>query len=509
MELSDLIKVVSPLKISGASDREIQGLYYDSRMVQPGGLFFALKGAVTDGHHFIPLAVERGAVAVVVEETDSVPDGFACFQVKDSRLAMARIASVFYGDPTAKVPLIGITGTNGKTTTSYLVEGIMGAAGMSAAVLGTVSYRLGDIEFPSSHTTPESTDLQCMMSRLVEAGAAGIVMEVSSHALDQHRVDGCQFDVGVFTNLTRDHLDYHGTMEEYLEAKLRLFRELLKPTPGRPTPTAIVNLDDEYGTQVAKEAACAVLTYGVSAKGDVQAVNVRSTISGISGDLVTPSGQISFSSKLVGRFNLSNILAAVSVGHALGLPLNAISSGINSHRTVPGRLERVENNQGISVFVDYAHTGDALENVLQTLSELKSGRIITLFGCGGDRDRGKRPIMGEIAGRMSDLAILTSDNPRTENPDAIIAEVREGMLPLGIEEYDCLGLAAACTGKGFAVLPDRREAIHLAISLARPGDIVLLAGKGHEDYQIIGTTKYHFDDREEAAAALSLIGGER
>jgi UDP-N-acetylmuramoyl-L-alanyl-D-glutamate--2,6-diaminopimelate ligase len=509
MRLSDLIKVVSPLNICGVSDLEIQGLYYDSRMVQPGGLFFALKGAVADGHRFIATAIERGAVVVIAENTDLVPEGFPCVQVKDSRLAMARIASVFYGSPTAKVPLIGITGTNGKTTTSYLVEGIMVAAGIPAAVLGTVSYRLGDMEFPSSHTTPESIDLQCVMSRLVETGAAGIVMEVSSHALDQRRVDGCQFDVGVFTNLTRDHLDYHGTMEQYLEAKLRLFRELLKPTADRPEPTAVVNLDDEYGALVAREAACQVLTYGVSCSGDVKAVNVRSSISGITGDLVTPAGTISFSSGLVGRFNLSNILAAVSVGHALGLPPETIRSGIKGHRTVPGRLERVENNHGISVFVDYAHTGDALENVLQTLSELKSGRIITLFGCGGDRDRGKRPIMGEIAGRISDLAILTSDNPRTENPDAIIAEVREGMLPLGIREYDHSVLTGGTQEKGFVVVPDRREAIRIAISLARPGDIVLLAGKGHEDYQIIGTAKYHFDDREEAFAALSLHGGER
>lgn len=509
MQLSDLIHVISPLSAHCAGDREIQGLYYDSRMVEPGGLFFALKGVAADGHRFIGTAIERGAAAVVVEEVTEVPAGFHCIRVADSRHAMALIAAAFYGDPTASIPTVAITGTNGKTTTSYLVENIMGCAGIPAAVLGTVAYRLGEMEFPSSHTTPESIDLQSVMRRLVESGATGIVMEVSSHALEQKRVDGCRFDVGVFTNLTRDHLDYHGTMEQYLEAKLRLFTELLKPTQEKPRRMAVVNLDDRYGAVVAGKAVCPVVTYGISSHADVQAVNVVSTISGISGELVTPSGRIGFSSRLVGRFNLYNILAAVATGHALEIPLATIRAGIEGHRTVPGRLERVENGLGIGVFVDYAHTGDALENVLQTLNELKTGRIITLFGCGGDRDKGKRPIMGEIAGRISDIAILTSDNPRTENPHTIIAEVREGILSSGMTEYAPEKLHTVTAGKGFTVVPDRRDAIRLAIAAARPGDIVLLAGKGHEDYQIIGTTKHHFDDREEALAALSLTGGVR
>ncbi|MBT0663805.1 UDP-N-acetylmuramoyl-L-alanyl-D-glutamate--2,6-diaminopimelate ligase [Geobacter pelophilus] len=507
MKLSDLIKAVSPSLAKGVSDQEIQGLYYDSRIVQPGGLFFALKGTVADGHRFIGLAIERGAAAVVVEDRSSVPTGFPFIQVENSRLAMALMASAFYRFPTRDVPLVGITGTNGKTTTSYLIEGIMAANGVKAAVLGTVSYRLGEMVLPASHTTPESTELQSIMRTMIDGGATGVVMEVSSHSLDQRRVDGCQFDVGVFTNLTRDHLDFHGSMESYLSAKLRLFKELLQPTSVKPTRRAVVNLDDEYGAAVARESVCPVITYSISTTGDVHAVEIKSSLEGISGKLVTPAGTIAFSSGLVGQFNLYNILSAVATGYALGFPLATISAGIANHKKVPGRLERVENDLGIGVFVDYAHTGDALENVLQTLSELKTNRILTVFGCGGDRDKGKRPIMGEIAGRLSDLAVITSDNPRTEKPEEIIAQVRAGAAALGIREYDRATLGEGLRDKGFIVVPDRRDAIGLTISLAEPGDIVLLAGKGHEDYQIIGTTKHHFDDREEAAAALSLRGG--
>ncbi len=503
MQLSDLIQAVSPLSISGGSDREIQGLYYDSKMVEPGGLFFALKGTTADGHRFIDAALERGAVAVVLEEPGSVRNVIPCVLVRDARTAMAHMAARFYGEPTSAIPLIGITGTNGKTTTTYLVEAILASAGLPAAVLGTVSYRFRDLVLPASHTTPESCELQGLLRRLVDLGAASVVMEVSSHALEQRRIDGCLFDVGVFTNLTRDHLDYHGSMDNYLEAKLRLFRELLMPTPAKPRRRAIINMDDEHGAVVAESAACSVITYGVEYEGDVRAVDVRFSVSGITGLLVTPTGETPFASRLVGRFNLSNILAAASVGYALNLPLESIRAGIEGHSTVPGRLEKVENSRGISLFVDYAHTGDALENVLQTLNALKRGRIITVFGCGGDRDRGKRPIMGEVAGTLSDLAVVTSDNPRTEKPLAIISEIREGLSALGVREYSVSDLLEGFGAKGYVVIPDRREAIRLAIRVAMAGDIVLLAGKGHEDYQIIGAVKHHFDDREEAAAALS------
>lgn len=496
------------MRVTGDTDLEIRGLFYDSRSVIPGGLFFALRGATVDGHAFLSRAVQAGAVAVVVEDDSNLPAGVTAVTVRDARQAMARMAARYFDNPTAGVPLIGITGTNGKTTTTYLIESMLAKGGVPSAVLGTINYRFGSTLFASSHTTPESVDLQKMLRQLVDLGARGVVMEVSSHSLEQKRVDGCLFDVGVFTNLTRDHLDYHHDMESYLESKQRLFSELLVPDQLKPLRHAVVNVDDPAGSAIARSAACPVLSYGLNPGAALTARDVVFSTAGISGTLVTPAGEATFSSRLLGRFNLYNILSAAGAACALGLSLDAIRAGIEEHGRVEGRLERVENDLGLTVLVDYAHTGDALENVLQTLRELATGRIITVFGCGGDRDRGKRPLMGEVAGRLSDLAIITSDNPRTEDPAAIIREVREGLLPLGLREYACAELSGEMAEKGFLAVELRREAIRLAIRLAKPGDIVLIAGKGHEDYQIIGTEKHHFDDREEAAAALRLSGGQ-
>jgi UDP-N-acetylmuramoyl-L-alanyl-D-glutamate--2,6-diaminopimelate ligase len=502
MRLGDLLPHIEPLSVDGDPGMEIQGLYYDSRQVRPGGLFFALRGAVADGHRFIGAAVQAGAAAVVAEDESCVPAGAARVIVRDARKAMSVAAAVFYGDPTASVPLVGITGTNGKTTTSYLVEAILEEAGLATAVLGTISYRFRDLSLPAPNTTPESVDLQRTLRSLVDAGAEAVVMEVSSHALEQRRVDGCRFDVGLFTNLTRDHLDYHLTMEAYLESKQRLFSALLASDPVKPLRRAAVNGDDPNGDAIAAAAVCPVITFGLREGSAVTATNVLFSVDGITGVLVTPAGRIIFRSPLLGRFNLYNILAAAAAGMALELSLDAVRRGIEGHRPVPGRLERVANNRGVVLLVDYAHTGDALENVLQTLREIATARIITLFGCGGDRDAGKRPIMGKIAASLSDLAIVTSDNPRTEEPSTILAQVREGIVPLGIREYRPEELADGFDDKGFVTCESRREAIALAASVARRGDIVLLAGKGHEDYQIIGTVKHHFDDREEAAAAF-------
>jgi UDP-N-acetylmuramoyl-L-alanyl-D-glutamate--2,6-diaminopimelate ligase len=502
MHLGDLLQHINPLKFDGDPGMEIQGLYYDSRQVRPGGLFFALRGVAADGHRFIGGALQAGAAAVVAEDESSVPAGAARIIVKDARQAMSRAAAAFYGEPTATVPLVGITGTNGKTTTTYLVEAILEAAGKPAAVLGTVNYRFRELSLPASNTTPESVDLQRTLRELVDAGAAAIVMEVSSHALEQKRVDGCCFDVGLFTNLTRDHLDYHLTMEAYLESKSRLFSELLAGDRTKPLRRAVVNRDDPYGSAIAGAAVCPVILYGLEKGAAVTATNVKFSQDGIEGVLVTPVGRALFRSPMLGRFNLCNILAAAAAGVALDLPLEAIRRGIEGHRRVPGRLERVDNGRGITVLVDYAHTGDALENVLRTLREIAAARIITLFGCGGDRDQGKRPIMGRIAAAMSDLAIVTSDNPRTEEPSAILAQIQSGIAPLGLREYRSDELADGFTEKGFVMCASRRDAIRLAAGAARPGDIVLLAGKGHEDYQIIGTVKHHFDDREEAADAF-------
>ncbi|HEY6873749.1 MAG TPA: UDP-N-acetylmuramoyl-L-alanyl-D-glutamate--2,6-diaminopimelate ligase [Geobacteraceae bacterium] len=506
MRLATLLKTVVPLKVTGDPELEIQGLYYDSRQVVPGGLFFALKGVAVDGHRFIESAVKSGAAAVVAEDESFVPPGVARVIVPDARLAMSRMAAVFYGDPTARLPLVGITGTNGKTTTSYMIEAILEEADRPCAVLGTVSYRFRERVIPAPHTTPESVDLQMNLRELADAGAEAIVMEVSSHALEQKRVDGCRFDVGVFTNLTRDHLDYHLSMEAYLASKLRLFAELLAPDAAKPRRRAAVNCDDPYGETVAAAAACPVIRYGLGAGAEVTAEEVKFSVEGISGVLATPTGRAPFHSPMLGRFNLYNILAAAAAGVALELPLDAIRRGIEGHKQVPGRLERVDTGRGIALLVDYAHTGDALENVLRTLREIATARIVTVFGCGGDRDPGKRPIMGRIAAELSDLAIVTSDNPRTEDPVAIMARIREGIVPLGVLEYRPEELSTGFAEKGFVMVASRRDAIRLAARVARPGDIVLLAGKGHEDYQIIGTVKHHFDDREEGAAAFRELG---
>lgn len=507
MKLSELLESLEPEEIMNPSDPVVSSLCHDSRQAKEGGLFFALKGVAFDGHRFIQAAVESGAAAVVVEDLSKVPQGTTAVKVSDARLAMARSAARFHGDATASRPLIGITGTNGKTTTTYLLESIMAAAGVRPAVLGTISYRFGNTAIEASHTTPESTELQAALTQLADAGAGAFVMEVSSHALEQKRVDGCHFDVGIFSNLTRDHLDYHGDMESYLAAKLRLFSELLKEDKIKPRRRAVVNLNDPSGERIVAASAAPVITFAIQRQADVCPVVFSSTVNGISGTLKTPKGELSFSSRLLGRFNLSNILAAVTAGIALDLPLDAIKAGIEGHATVPGRLERVENRSGVTCLVDYAHTGDALENVLTTLKEVATGRIITVFGCGGDRDNGKRPIMGRIAAELSDLAIVTSDNPRTEDPAKIIEQIRAGItvpeLAGRVREYELTELAEGFGGKGFVTVENRREAIGLAVRLAKEGDLVLLAGKGHEDYQIIGTVKHHFDDREEAARAFA------
>jgi UDP-N-acetylmuramoyl-L-alanyl-D-glutamate--2,6-diaminopimelate ligase len=505
MELSQLLRGVADYDLHGDGSGTISALTCDSRKVLPGTLFFALRGVSVDGHCFINAAVRSGAAAVVLEDAASAPSGIPWVRVADGRSAMALMAAEFHGNPTLKLPLIGITGTNGKTTTTYLIEAILVAAGMPAAVLGTISYRFGTTCIDASHTTPESTELQAAFRQLADSGARAFVMEVSSHALEQKRVDGSNFDVGVFSNLTRDHLDYHKTMESYLESKKRLFSELLHPTAEKPQRYAAINMDDPYGPVIAENTVCPIITYGVDYKGDVQAVGVSSSVNGLSGTLVTPKGSITFASRLLGRFNLSNILAAASAGIALDLPLEAVKAGIEGHTTVPGRMERVANCRNVTLLVDYAHTGDALENVLSTLKELATARIITVFGCGGDRDPGKRPIMGKTAAQLSDLAIVTSDNPRTEDQLAILTQIRDGITPLGLCEYTQDQLSGSFSEKGFVMQENRREAIRLAVRLAQPEDIVLLAGKGHEDYQIIGTTKHHFDDREEAALAFAEL----
>ncbi len=500
MKVLELVERLSPRRSSGSPNTEVKGLHYDSRRVEAGGAFFALRGEKTDGHRFIDQAVERGARIVVMEEERALPPGVASLLVDDARKALALASAAFYGDPTAGIPVVGVTGTNGKTTTTYLVESLLREAGKLPAVLGTINYRFGGRVEPSLHTTPEAPDLLGMVADFRRQGANALVMEVSSHALAQHRVDGVEYSVAVFTNLTPEHLDYHRDMEEYFASKSRLFTELLAPRNG----LAVVNIDDPFGSRLASGLE-GVLTFGMGPAAQVRPRKVELSLAGIHGILESPQGPIHLRSSLVGGFNLVNLLGAAATGIALGLSPETVARGLSAAPQVPGRMERVENDRGALILVDYAHTGDALDKVLQAARELDPKRVVTLFGCGGDRDRTKRPVMGEVAGRRSDLVVVTSDNPRTEDPLAILEEIRPG-----VERHFAGELsrqeASAPGARGYLVIQDRREAIAFAASVLQEGELLVVAGKGHEDYQIIGTQRHHFDDREEVRRALTGAG---
>ena len=466
------------------SDLPITGVAYDSREVRPGQVFVALKGLQTDGSLFIRQAVDRGAVLVVSEQEQTgltVP----VLQVQDARAALAILAAEFFGHPSEKMRVIGITGTNGKTTTSYLVASIFEAARIKCGVLGTVAYRIGDEVRESSHTTPEAPDVQQLLREMLDRGCGACAMEVSSHALSLRRVDAMTFSAGIFTNLTRDHLDFHGDMDSYFRAKRRLFEMLPRDAPS------LINLDDPRGTAVVEVSAKPV-TYAINQQADITPGPLTYSAEGLTFDIRTPRGSLQVRSKLVGRPNVYNILAAVSAAIALDLPFDAIETGIQTLDAVPGRFEVVSGPQDdITVVVDYAHTDDALRNLLETARPLAHGRLITMFGCGGERDRTKRPLMGAVAGRLSDVIVITSDNPRHEDPGRIIEEVQRGITS------DTLRPGS----QQFAIV-DRRAAVAQAIEIARPGDLVLLAGKGHEKYQIVGDASLPFDD---VAVARELL----
>lgn len=498
MKLSEIIQDIPGSRLLGSGEVKITGLYYDSRTVEAGGAFFALRGATVDGHSFISEALARGATAIFFEQEMDLPVGVSGVLVANARQAMAQVAGRFVGEPTAEIPVVGVTGTNGKTTITYLLESILCAAGRHPAIMGTINYRFGDCCLPSLHTTPESVELLQTVARFRKVGADALVMEVSSHALDQYRVDGVNFDVGIFTNLTPEHLDYHGTMDAYFTSKARFFSDLLADGKG-----GVINIDDSYGQQLAERFPSA-MTCGLSAQADVFPRQVRLSLAGIEAEIETPAGPLTVHSGLIGEFNLQNLLCAAGAAIALGLPLSAIADGLAQAPQVPGRLERVENDRNALILVDYAHTGDALDKVLQTVSGLSPSRLVTVFGCGGDRDRCKRPVMGEVAARFSTLAVLTSDNPRTEDPLAIIDEVRAGVLRVHEREWS-LEEAQTLSGRGFVTIPDRAAAIHFAVSLLGENDLLLVAGKGHEDYQILGTRRIHFDDREEVRRALGRL----
>ncbi len=501
MNLSSLLPTSLRRRCRGPADLDVTGLAYDSRQVAPGHVFFALRGAAADGHRFVPEALARGARTIVSEEELPLPPEIAGVVVDDSRLALALAAAAYYGDPTATIPVIGVTGTNGKTTITYLLEAILRAAGKQPMVIGTVNYRCGSDCRPASHTTPESLDLLRLIAEFRKSGADALIMEVSSHALVQHRVDGIRFKVGVFTNLTPEHLDFHGDMENYFAGKARLFTDLLPAAGGG----AVVNIDDPFGARLAARLSGPLLRCSVaSAAAEVHPLALAIDRSGIRSRLVTPWGELVLKSSLLGPFNAQNLVCAAAAGLALGLDPGVVAAGIADCRQVPGRLEPVANDRGALVLVDYAHTGDALDKVLSAVQQLQPRRLLVVFGCGGDRDRSKRPIMGEVAGRHADLVILTSDNPRTEDPLAIIAEIRPGLERTSPRELTPEA-ALAPEARGFVTIPNRREALDFAAALLGRDDLLLVAGKGHEDYQIIGRERFHFDDREELRRAL----GER
>jgi UDP-N-acetylmuramoyl-L-alanyl-D-glutamate--2,6-diaminopimelate ligase len=493
-----LSKVIAGTGASGdlGSDPRITRVTGDSREVVPGALFFALPGVKADGAAFAAEAARRGAAAVVAER--KVDCGTALLLLAPSaRRAMAVAAANFHGRPGDALALAGVTGTNGKTTVTYLVEACAQAAGVPIGVMGTVTHRFPGVVRTAAHTTPESTTIQSLLGEMRDAGAKLAVMEVSSHALAQDRVCGLHFSVAGFTNLTRDHLDYHGDMEGYFAAKRRLFHEHL--VPGG---TAVVNAHDPWGTRLADQLGPGrrIWRYGTRTDDALRPLELKSGLHGIAARVATPAGELEIGSPLVGAHNVENLLCAAGMALALGLPLEAVGRGLSASPGAPGRLERIAA-RGINVFVDYAHTDDALSRALAALRALAPRRLLCVFGCGGDRDHGKRPLMGEAAARGADVAIVTSDNPRSEAPEAIIEEILPGLERAGATRRS---LESAAERSGYLVEPDRRAAIRLALSLAREGDAVLVAGKGHEDYQIVGAERRHFDDREEARAALGI-----
>jgi len=497
-------------------DPDITSIHYRAQEVQPGGLFVAIKGQTTDGHAFIQEALKRGAAAIVAQNpkdnasvaplSAEVPErNPVTIQVKNTRIAMAELAARFYHNPSEHMALIGITGTNGKTTVAYLIESILVEAGYNVGVIGTINYRYSGKTYSNPMTTPESLDLQRILAEMQQHETTHVVMEVSSHAMDLYRIKCCWFDIAVFTNLSQDHLDFHGNMESYWSSKKRFFTEYLNQGPKKDNAIAVINCDDSKGIELSQELTCVLLKTGSNLDCDIKAETSRTDIKGTVGKVSTPGGSFDFETPLVGVHNIENILSASAVGAAFHLPVDTIKAGIETKTVIPGRLERIDSETGRFVYVDYAHTPDALKNALSTLREIAPARVICIFGCGGDRDTAKRPMMGEIVARLSDLSVITSDNPRTENPLAIIGQILPGITHATDVAYSPQEVEDGFDKKGYVVESDRRRAIELGITASRPNDVVLIAGKGHETYQIIGNQSIAFDDREEARKALTKL----
>lgn len=493
MRLRQLIDGMEIVDFQGNPDLEIVNISYDSRAIGPGSLFVALKGHAQDGHHFIEDAILNGALAVVSELPPGPcafpnENGVAMIQVPDSRETLSRLAVRFFDSPFKKMNLIGITGTNGKTTTAYLFESILVEAGRKPGVIGTINYRFPGHVREAPVTTPECSDLMQILREMADSAVSDVVMEVSSHSLDQGRVRGCPFRVAILTNISRDHLDYHRSMEAYFEAKTLLFKSLRQQGAG-DLARAVINADDPRGKELIKLTDAQVMTYGMGKESDVRAEEVKVSRAGLTAKLITPEGEVKIGSALIGEFDIYNIMAAAAGALSMGIDLKSICSGLRLPKGVPGRLEQVRNKRALALVVDYAHTPDALLKALGAVRLLTEGRVFTVFGCGGDRDKGKRRAMGRVAGLQSDMVFITSDNPRTEDPGVIASQIEGGVIESGLKDY-ILDL-------------DREKAIQRAVKMAQNGDLVLIAGKGHETYQITGKGKKAFDDRVVAARAAS------
>ncbi|MBI5203810.1 MAG: UDP-N-acetylmuramoyl-L-alanyl-D-glutamate--2,6-diaminopimelate ligase [Nitrospirae bacterium] len=487
MKLKMLIKDMEIKEMTGSADVDVIGVAYDSRKVKHGDVFIAMKGEKVDGHSFINDAVKRGAAAIVYEkvtgsELKADSNKLTAIKVHDSRKALAYISNNFYERPSDELAIIGVTGTNGKTTTTYLLKSILEAWGKEVGLIGTISYIVKDRHYDAPHTTPEAFEFQAMLSEMLLSGCSHVVTEVSSHALAQRRVDYTNFDVAVFTNLTRDHLDFHATMEDYFRAKERLFKEILLKEG-----TSVINYDDVWGRKLIGDISGNVLTYGLETGADMAAVNIKDSFEGLVIDIKFRDRVYGIKSPLIGMHNVYNILSAAGAAVSLNVPWDVIIDGIRKMSSVKGRFEKVDAGQDFLCIVDYAHTEDALERLIYTARGLLKGqgKIITVFGCGGNRDKGKRPVMGKIATSLSDYVVITSDNPRDEDPVEIIKEIEAG-----------------ASRRNYVIEPDRREAIRNAVKLAEAGDILLVAGKGHEDYQEIKGVRHKFSDREALEGAI-------
>jgi len=493
MLLSELIREIPGLQLMGDHGVRIDSIVCDSRKAVPGSLFVAMRGQKYDGADYIQEALRKGASALMLSPGKlsgckklGLENGFPLVASGELRRDMALMACKLYGWPTRKLKLIGVTGTNGKTTTTYLVESIFRAAGKKTGVIGTINYRNGCSEIQARQTTPESIDLQKMFRDMLDAGTEYCLLEVSSHALELNRIFGSRFEACVFTNLSQDHLDFHRDMESYYGAKLKMFKEY-------QAGAAIINTDDEWGRRLIADGSNRPLTYGIHNRADVSARDISLSMGGSRFTLILPHGSFPVHSPLAGEHNVYNILAASTVAFSCGIDISHIREGVASLEVVPGRFQRIDLGQDFEVIVDYAHTEDALRKLLGAARALCEGKLITLFGCGGDRDKGKRPLMGKAAAELSDITVITSDNPRTEDAMSIIRQIEKGFLSVG-------GNRASCK-----LLPDRRMAIREAIAAAETGDVVLIAGKGHEKYQIVGDERFLFDDAEEAGKAIRAV----